>query len=205
MKEILKKLNIDEGIANQILTKYDEDIAKVNQDLQDKTKALELKETEFNTVKTKLEDLEKVDVEAIKNELKTARQDIKKLEENHKTELDSLKIDNAISSALIKNGAINNKAVLPFVNKEAIKFDEKGSIVGLNEQIQNLIRGEETSFLFKQIEQPNIKGLDIKNKENAVPGQSMGQPKNNNYINQAKFQIGKIPNYAEFEQQYNNQ
>lgn len=204
MKNLLKKLQLDEEISNQILVKYDEDIANINQDLDTANKNLELKNTELAEVNKHIKDLQKLEPEKIVEELKNTKMKMKELEEAHKLEIDNIKIDNAINTSLLKSGAINNKAVAPFINKDIIKFDDKGNIVGLDDQLKELMKSEETSFLFKKQEDITIKGLDIQDKENAKPGDSIGKPINNNYLNQKTFQLGKIPSYEIFEQQFNN-
>ena len=205
MKNLLNKLQIEEEIANQILNKYNDDIAKVNEDLQTANKNLELKDTQLTEVQKNIKELQKLEPEKVREELENTKTKMKELEQAHKLEIDNIKIDNAINTSLMKNGAINNKAVIPFINKGVVKFDENGNIVGLDDQLKELIKGEETSFLFKQKEQVNIKGLEIQTKENATPGNSIGKPINNNYISNNKFQLGKIPSFEMFEKQFNNQ
>lgn len=205
MKNLLKKLQLEEQLANQILDKYDNDLAKINQELETANKNLELKNTELAEVNKHIKELQKLEPEKIVEELKNTKMKMKELEEAHKLEIDNIKIDNAINTSLLKSGAINNKAVVPFLNKDLIKFDDRGNIVGLDDQLKELIKNEETSFLFKKQEKPNIKGLDIQDKENAKPGDSLGKPINNNYLNQKTFKFGDIPSYESFEQQFNNQ
>ena len=204
MKELLKNLGLDETISNQILTKYDNDISKLNQDLETANKTLDLKNKELLEVNKNIKDLQKLEPEKIKEELENTKNKMKELEQVHKTELENLKIDNAINTELFKNGAKNNKTVIPLLDRNIIKFDDKGNIIGLDEQIQNLIKNEDTSFLFNQKEQVNIKGLDIQANSGAIPGNSIGVANNKNYLNQKSFTTNDIPNFNDFLQQYNN-
>ena len=204
MKELLKKLNLDDEIYNKILNKYDDDINKLNQDLETANKTLDLKNKELVEVNKNIKELEKLEPEKIKEELENTKTKMKELEQTHKTELHNLKIDNAINTSLLKSGALNNKAVLPFINKELISFDDKGDIIGLEDQLKELISGEETSFLFKTKEQNSINGLEIRSIDNATPGNSIGKPINNNLINQKTFELGNIPSFESYAQQFNN-
>ena len=200
MQNLLKKLNIDEQISNQILNKYNDDINKINQELETANKTLDLKNKELTEVNKNIKELQKLDPEKIKEELENTKIKMKELENTHKAELENLKIDNAVNTALLKNGAKNNKAVMPFINKGLVKFDEKGNIVGLDEQLKSIMNSEETKFLFNQKEETNIKGLDIQS-SGATPGNSIGTPTSNNYLNQRFFDKNNLPNYEIFEQQ----
>ena len=133
MKNLLKKLQLEEQVTNQILAKYDEDIANINQELETANKNLELKNTELAEVNKHIKELQKLEPEKIVEELKNTKMKMKELEEAHKLEIDNIKIDNAINTSLLKSGAINNKAVVPFLNKDLIKFDDRGNIVGLDD------------------------------------------------------------------------
>ena len=197
MKELLKTLNLDDEISNKILNKYNDDISKLNQDLDTVNKSLDLKNKELEDINKNIKELQKLEPEKIKEELENTKIKIKELQENHKIELDNLKIDNAINTSLFKSGAINNKAVVPFINRELVRFDDKNNIVGLDEQIQNLIKNEDTSFLFNQKEQVSIKGLDIQANQGAIPGNSSGTPQNNINTNK-QFEYGKIPSYETY-------
>lgn len=204
MKELLKNLGLDETISNQILAKYNDEIAKINNDLSDKVKTLELKETELNEINKSLKNLQKLEPEKVKEELENTKNKMKELEQAHATELKNLKIDNAIHTSLFKSGALNNKAVLPFINKELINFDDKGNIIGLDDQLKELMTNTETSFLFKTQEQKGINGLEIRSIDNATPGNSIGKPINNNLLNQKTFELGNIPSFESYAQQFNN-
>ena len=85
----------------------------------------------------------------IKASYTQTQQELKEAQEKHKLEIIALKKDNAINEVLMKNNAINIKAVLPFINKDAITVTDDG-ILGLNEQIENIKNAEDTKFLFEQ-------------------------------------------------------
>ncbi len=197
MKEFLKKLNLDDEIYNKILNKYDDDINKLNQDLETANKTLDLKNKELVEVNKNIKELEKLEPEKIKEELENTKVKMKELEQNHKTELYNLKIDNAINTELLKNGAKNNKTVIPLLDRNFIKLDDKGNITGISEQIQSLIKNQDTSFLFNQKEQVSIKGLAIQANQGATPGNSSGTPQNNINTNK-QFEYGKVPSYETY-------
>ena len=62
--------------------------------------------------------------------------------------LASQKKEFAISSALSKAGALENKAVLPFIDTDKVSLDEKGNLIGFQEQVD--AAKQDYGFLFKQ-------------------------------------------------------
>lgn len=60
----------------------------------------------------------------------------------------NLKINSAIELELVKNGAKNIKATKALIEMDKIQVDDKGTVIGINNQIKDLINGEDTSFLF---------------------------------------------------------
>ena len=204
MKDFLKTLDLNDEILTKILNKYNEDISKINQDLETANKSLDLKNKELENINKNIKEIQKLEPEKIKEELENTKIKMKELQDTHKTEIENLKIDNAINTSLFKNGAINNKAVVPFINKGLVKFDSKGNIVGLDEQLKELMESNETSFLFKKEDGGGIKGLKIKEINMPVPGNGTGRPVDSNLLNKKTFELGNLPSFESFEEQFNN-
>ncbi|MCD8209164.1 MAG: phage scaffolding protein [Bacteroidales bacterium] len=70
----------------------------------------------------------------------------------HESELNQLKIDFAVDKALTGAQAKNNKAVRALLDLTDAKFDKDGNVKGLQEQIDALVAGEDTKFLFNAAE-----------------------------------------------------
>lgn len=66
----------------------------------------------------------------------------------YETELQKLKVDNAVEQALAGAKAKNITAVKALLNLEGVKPTDDGSVLGLKEQIEKLTTGEDTKFLF---------------------------------------------------------
>lgn len=202
MQEFLKGLELADDIVSKILTKYNETVQVDKQELVTLKQTLQQKETELKNVTDSLRNIEKLEPEKIKEELTKAQADMQALTEKHKSEIQDLKLNNAIEVSLLNNNAINNKAVLPFIDKQAISFDANGNVLGLNEQIQNLMQSKDTSFLFKQLEQATIpQGLNIQT--GGEPAQSGGMLQQN-YLSMNKFNPNETPSFSDFAQQFNN-
>ena len=98
-----------------------------------------------------LEDLKKStgDVEAMKKQIETLQNENKAKDDAHAAELKKIKVDTAVNTALGGAGAINTKAVIPFLkDMEKAEFDEDGTIKGLADQIKALQKDDSTKFLF---------------------------------------------------------
>ena len=66
------------------------------------------------------------------------------------SKLASQKKEFAISSALSKAGALENKAVLPFIDTDKVSLDENGNLLGFQEQVD--VAKQNYGFLFKKDE-----------------------------------------------------
>ena len=73
----------------------------------------------------------------------------------HESEMNKLKIDFAVEKALKSAGEKNLKAVRALLELEDAKFDKEGNVKGLAEQIEKLTSGDDTKFLFNEVQQQN--------------------------------------------------
>lgn len=79
------------------------------------------------------------DFERLQSESKTAA-------EKHASELSAVKLNGAIENRLLKEGAVNTKAVRALLDGEKIKLSEDGSLTGLDEQLKTLREREKWAF-----------------------------------------------------------
>ncbi|MCI3029765.1 phage scaffolding protein [Desemzia sp. C1] len=80
------------------------------------------------------------------------------LKETHANELNELKLSQNVDLALSKSKAKDVNLVKRLLNMDEVKFDKKGSLIGLDDQIENLRKGESTSSLFEKEKVPTFKG-----------------------------------------------
>ena len=88
------------------------------------------------------------DVQSLKDKIKELEDDAKDKEKTHAAELHSLKVNNAVDTALLGAKAINTKAVKALLNLENAELDEDGTVKGLAEQIEALKAAEDSKMLF---------------------------------------------------------
>lgn len=82
-------------------------------------------------------------------ELQKTIDDLTVAQEQLQAKYDSLKIDSAVKLALTETGARNVNIAALALDKDLIKLDKDGELVGLKEQIEKLKSSEDTSFLFE--------------------------------------------------------
>ena len=127
MKGMIPKTRLDEVIAER-------DNAKTsNADLLKQLGALQ-KETG--------------DVQSLKDKIQELQDNAKEAEKTHAAEIQTLKVNNAVDTALIGAKALNVKAVKALLNLEGAELDADGSVKGLADQIKALQTAEDSKFLF---------------------------------------------------------
>lgn len=152
--DLLKIEGMTEEMADKVIEGFSGYIPKSRFD--EVNEAKKTLETQIETLKKSAsasDDLKK-QIEALQEENRKSQEQVKKA-----------KIDGAVNLALKDAGAKNVKAVLPFL-KELSEIDDNGVVKGLSDQIEELKKGESTSFLFgtKEVTKPNPKGSTPANK-----------------------------------------
>ncbi len=151
-KEQLTQLGIAEDIADKVIALYNDEV----KELVPKARLDEVN-TQLGQAKATIEDRDKQlgelkksagDNEELKTKISTLQEENKKQKETYEAQINTIRIDNAVEAALTKAGAKNTKAARALLNMENISLDEKGEAVGLGEQFEALISGEDTGFLF---------------------------------------------------------
>lgn len=102
---------------------------------------------------SQLEDLQKStgDVEAMKAQITELQTANAKQQKEYDAKLKRLRIDNAVDSALKDAKAINLATVRPLLAAFLEKADvsDDGTIRGLSDEVEKLVKDESTRFLFK--------------------------------------------------------
>lgn len=112
------------------------------------------------------------DVEALKKQIEDLQAQNKSEKEAHEAELTGIRINTAVEAALTKARAKNLTAVKALLAEflSDAKLAEDGTVKGLQREIDDLVKGESTAFLFEssQPKQPDIVGMQ--------PGSPGGNP-----------------------------
>lgn len=171
-RKFLEDLGIkDKETIDKIIDENSSDIGKAKGELETVQGQLKDANTEIETLKGQvserdgqLETLKKStgDVDELKKQIETLQSENKTKDEAHAAEIKQMKIDAAIEAALTSAKAKNNttvKALLKDLDKA--ELSEDGSVKGLKEQIDALVKGEDTKFLFNsEKKQTKIKGAE---------------------------------------------
>ncbi len=92
------------------------------------------------------------------DELKNSLRDLAKQNGDYAAEIAGLKKMHAIENGLREAKARNIKAVMALLDMDKISFNDD-KLDGLAGQIENLTKGEDTSFLFGESKTPALSGL----------------------------------------------
>lgn len=191
-KEEFVKLGIDEETAKKCEAASQEElkgfIPKTRFDeVNNEKKKLELdlrdRDGQLETLKNSTGD-----VEAMKQQIATLQADNKAKDETHAAEIKKMKVDAAVEAALTSSGAINAKAVVPFLKDldKAELADDDGTVKGLAEQIEALTKADDTKFLFTAKKQTQVKG--------AKPGES-GNEEGDHGVDTSKMTYSEMMAY----------
>jgi hypothetical protein len=150
-KEELMKL---EGMTEELATKIAEQSAEDLKGMIPKSRLDEVIAERDNAKKDHSDVLKQLgvlqketgDVQSLKDKIKELEDTAKESEKTHAAEIKTLKINNAVESALVGAKALNTKAVKALLNLEGAELDENGSVKGLAEQITALQKSD--SYLF---------------------------------------------------------
>lgn len=93
-----------------------------------------------------LEELGKLKPEELKGEIQRLKGENEAAAKKYAAELANLKLNGAIENRLLKEGAVNTKAVRALLDNEKIKLSEDGSLTGLDEQLKTLRENEKWAF-----------------------------------------------------------
>ncbi len=157
----LEELGLEKEQIDTIMKINGEDIEKVKtnsenlkKENESLTEQLEKRDKQLETLKKSVEGNED-----LKKQLETLQADNEASKNKHEAEMNALKVDFAVERALTGANAKNLKAVKALLNLSDAKLDKEGNVKGLQEQLDGLIAGEDTSFLFEQKTEPKFVGF----------------------------------------------
>ena len=101
-----------------------------------------------------LEDLKKSagDNAELQKQIEQLQTDNATAKANYESEMNQLKVEYAVEKALTGAKAKNIKAVKALLDLDDAKLDKEGNVKGLQEQIDKLVSGEDTKFLFNDVQ-----------------------------------------------------
>lgn len=140
-RKFLEDLGLEEEVINKIMTENGKDVTSLKAKVDDLTEQINVKDTTISEKNNKIAELEKVDVEAIKN----AEYERGKTEGSK--EIEVFKKQNALDKALSKYKAKDTSILRKMLDMEKVKYNDKFEIVeGLEDQINSI--KESHDYLF---------------------------------------------------------
>lgn len=138
-RDFLKNLGLEDDVVDKIMEENGKDITDLKTKIANLQDDLKVKEGVIETKNTKISELEKVDVEA----LKTAEYERGKAEGS--AEIEKFKFNTALDNALKGAKVKDSKTISGLLDMEKIKLENE-QIVGLDEQLKTL--KESHDYLF---------------------------------------------------------
>lgn len=149
-RKFLEDLGLEKEVIDKILDENSADIGKAKGEVETITSERDKLKTDLADRDKQLEELKKVDAEALQSKIEELQAENKAKDETHAAEMKQLKIDAAVTAALTAAKAKNDIAVkaLLELDPEKIELLEDGTVKGLDDQIKKLTESEDTKFLF---------------------------------------------------------
>ena len=156
-RKFLEEMGLSKEQVDAILDENSQDIGKAKAEVTTIQTELQNAKTEIEGLNNQLSERNKQlselknstgDVEALKNQISELQTANKTKEDEHKAEMQQLKIDMAVETALVGAKAKNIKAVKALLNLDGAELAEDGTIKGLAEQILKLSKADDSKFLF---------------------------------------------------------
>lgn len=173
-RKFLEDLGLEKEMIDKIIDENSADIGKAKGELETIKEKLSTTEKELETTKklvterdTQLETLKNSsgDIESLKKQIETLQADNKAKDEAHAAEIKELKVNAAVDAAITNAKGRNAKAIKALLNLENAELAEDGTVKGLSEQLNALIKAEDSKFMFDvDTKKPTVKG--------ATPGES---------------------------------
>ncbi|MDX5065617.1 phage scaffolding protein [Lactobacillus gasseri] len=131
--------------TNALRDDYDRKLASLNDQIDGYKSQVTDRDKQIKSLSTAAKDNEELRAKFAEVEKANKEKD-----KEWSSKLASQKKEFAISSALSKAGALENKAVLPFIDTGKVSLDENGNLLGFQEQVD--AAKQNYGFLFKKDE-----------------------------------------------------
>jgi hypothetical protein len=149
-EELMKLEGMTEEVATKVMELYDAEKVVPKTRLDEVIAERDNAKKDHADVLKQLGSLQKEtgDVQSLKDKIKELEDGAKETEKTHAAEIQNLKINNAVETALMGAKALNVKAVKALLNLEKAELDADGTVKGLADQIKALQTAEDSKFMF---------------------------------------------------------
>lgn len=148
-RKALEEMGLEKDQINTIMSDYGKAVNGLKEQVDTLTAERDSFKKQVNESNKQLDDLKnKVkDNEDAQKQIADLQKQLKDSESNAQAELLAVKKNNAINNALRDAHVRDNKAIMPFLDTDAIKYNDDG-LTGLKDQIEELQNNK--AFLFEQ-------------------------------------------------------
>ncbi len=179
----LEDLKLTKEQVDSVMKINGEDIENAKAGTASEVKNLK---TEVESLKTQVSDRDKQletlkasagDNEALTKQIADLQAENASAKEAHESEMNQLKVDFAVEKALTGAKAKNVKAARALLDLTDAKLDKDGNVKGLKEQIDKLVAGDDTKFLFEAAKKQSFKGFQPGASTTQKPGAEVDMSK----------------------------
>lgn len=142
------KTALGDAYTDDIDKKVSEEIGKAfvsKADFKAANEAKKALEAQLAERDTQLEALKKVDAAGLQAQIEALQADNKAAAEKHAAEVQQLRLDTAVETALLKAKAVNTKAVKALLDLSKVEFDGE-TVKGLDDQIKSIQESDSWAF-----------------------------------------------------------
>lgn len=157
-RKFLEDLGLEKEVIDKILDENSSDIGAIKDELTTVTKEKEKLTSDLAERDSQLETLKESagSIEDLKTQIATLQSDNAAKDKAHKAEMEAFKIDTAVDKAITGAKGKNIKAIKALLNMDEIKLDKDGNVVGFSEQLETLMKADDSKFLFDTPQDPSI-------------------------------------------------
>lgn len=157
-RKTLEEMGLEKDQINTIMSDFGKTVNGLKEQVDTLTAERDSFKKQVNESNKQLDDLKgKVkDNEDAQKQIADLQKQLKDSESNAQAELLTVKKNNAINNALRDAHVRDNKAIMPFLDTDAIKYNDDG-LTGLKGQIEELQKNK--AFLFEQSEPEKQPGI----------------------------------------------
>ena len=152
-REFLKGLNLEESVIDQIMSQNGVDIENTKKSFGDIDSIKQENESYKTQIAERDKDIKKLskqvkDNDDLSNQLSDLQGKYKTDTESLQDQLNKNKLNSALTETLTAAKVRNPKAIEGLLNMDDIKLNEKGELVGVNDQLESLKKSD--SYLFDE-------------------------------------------------------
>lgn len=197
-RKTLEEMGLEKDQINTIMSDFGKTVNGLKEQVDTLTAERDSFKKQVNESNKQLDDLKgKVkDNEDAQKQIADLQKQLKDSESNAQAELLTVKKNNAINNALRDAHVRDNKAIMPFLDTDAIKYNDDG-LTGLKGQIEELQKNK--SFLFEQPEPEKPQGIQATAGKVSKASEEQGTPIDISKMNYAQLVALKQRNPAAYQ------